>query len=240
MSLRATTILAVALLVAIAPAVSQADLASYSQDFEALVQGDSGALAADGWLVFGNVFDPAFNYLYGYGPFPAPNNAGAFCGIAAGEGGPTQGAQQLVVYSDYANTDHGIGNQIESNVFHEQVVGAANVGETWEFRFDAKRGDLVAPATAIAFIKTLDPNSGYAITNFITLDTSALGVTWGTYTLSLVIDGSLDGQILQFGFANTCTNYTPSGVLYDNINFDVMGSVSVDASSWARTKALYR
>ena len=45
----------------------QADLASYSQDFEGLNQADTGALAADGWLVFANVFDSGGGYLYRVG-----------------------------------------------------------------------------------------------------------------------------------------------------------------------------
>ena len=102
----------------------------YSQDFEALVPVD-GSLAADGWLFFGNVFDPGGGYLYGYGVFPAPNGTGGFCAIDAGQGGPAQGLQQLSVYSDYLNTDHGIGNLIESNVFQEQVIGIIERNKTF-------------------------------------------------------------------------------------------------------------
>ena len=55
------------------------------------------------------------------------------------------------------------------------------------------------------------------LTNFITLDTTSLPTTWGGYALSISIDPSLVGQILQIGFSNKATNYEPSGVLYDNI-----------------------
>ena len=81
--------------------------------------------------IFANVFAPGgVTYLYGYGVFPAPNSGPpfAFCTIAAGEGGPAQGAQQLVVFSDYNNVDHGVGNIIESNVFQEQTIDAGDVG----------------------------------------------------------------------------------------------------------------
>lgn len=37
--------------------------------------------------------------------------------------------------------------------------------------------------------------------------------------MSLFIDGSLDGQILQFGFATVASGFDPSGVLYDNVDF---------------------
>uniref|UniRef100_A0A832I489 Uncharacterized protein n=1 Tax=Eiseniibacteriota bacterium TaxID=2212470 RepID=A0A832I489_UNCEI len=239
MRLRATTALA-AVLLCLAPAASRADLASYTQNFEALVQADPAALANDNWKVFGNVFTPTFGYLYGYGVFPAPNGTPGFCSVAAGQGGPTQGAQQIVVYSDYNNGDHANGNLIEANVFQEQTVGAANVGQAWIFSFDAKLGDLVPPTTALAFIKTLNPAAGYATTNFLTLATHTLPTTWGTYSIAINIDASLVGQILQFGFASTATNYTPSGVLYDNISFQQDTPVSTRSTTWGRMKALYR
>jgi hypothetical protein len=209
----------------------------YAQDFEALPPVD-GSLAGDGWLVFGNVFDPGGGYLYGYGPFPAPNNIGNWCDIVTGQGGPPQGMQQLVMYSDYANGDHGVGNLIESNLFQEQVVPADAAG-TFCFQFDAKRGDIAGASTALAFIKTLDPNSGWALTNFITYDTTNLPVEWGTYTISLDVAG-LDGQVLQFGFLTVASNYEPSGNFYDNVMFYDCSPSPVEETTWGAVKALYQ
>jgi len=113
--------------------------------------------------VFGNVFSPDHSsYYYGYGPFPAPNPGGGFSAIVTGEGGGGQGAQQLNIYSDYNNGDHANGNLIEANVYHEQTIGAGDVGKTVVFMFDAKRGNLAPPTTAAAFIKALNPMAGYA------------------------------------------------------------------------------
>lgn len=236
---KVTTALAAAILL-VAPLASQAALTSYTQDFETLAQADPGALGADGWKVFGNVFSPDHTvYYYGYGPFPAPNNSGGFSGIDF-NADPGHALQNLVVISDYNNGDHAVGNQIEANVFQEQVVGAADVGNTWTFQFDAKLGNLAPPMTALAFIKTLNPAAGYAMTNFITVDMTAIPNTWGTYFCSIVIDASLDGQILQFGFANTGSNYTPSGVFYDNVSFKKEVVVPTTKSTWARVKAMYR
>jgi len=223
-------------------AAGYAQLSAYSQDFEGLVQADPNALGNDGWKIFANVFDGSWNYLYGYGTFPAPNNPGdpAFCLIASGEGGVPQGAQQLVVFSDYKNTDHGIGNIIEANVFQERTIGAGDVGTTWNFLFDAKKGDLGGASTALAFIKTLDPNNSFAQTNFITVDMTSIPATWGTYSLSIAIDNGLVGQILQFGFLSYASNYEPSGIFYDNINFAEEGTVAVEETTWSATKALYR
>jgi hypothetical protein len=237
--MRLPTTLLIASFLCLMPVAANADLASHNQDFEGLTQADPNALGAAGWLVFGNIFDPSFNYITGYGPFPAPNAPGAFCNIANGQGGPAQGNQQLVVVSDYNNVGHGVGNWIESNVFQEQTIGAPDVGSTWVFRFDAKLGDLVGPTTAVAFIKTLAPPT-YGLTNFITIDMTAIPATWGTYMMSIDIVPALEGQILQFGFANTTTNYTPSGVFYDNINFARQTPTRTQNTSWGRLKKLYR
>ena len=218
MKLRASAILVTAFL-CLLPTAGWCDLAPYNQDFEGLDQADTGALATDGWLVFGNVFNPDGSYVYGYGPYPAPNDGAAFSRIAADEGDAGQGAQHLVVFSDYNNGDHGIGRLIEANVFREQRVGIADVGTTWRFEFDARRGNIEGGTTALAFFKTLDPAAGYALTNFITIDMTAVPATWNRYSLSIFIDPGLVGQILQFGFLNTATNYEGSGIRYDNIGF---------------------
>jgi len=203
-------------LICLVPAASFA-LTPYSQDFEGLIQALPVALEIDGWLVFGNVSEADGTYVYGYGPFPAPNHPLAFCQIAAGEGGDDQGAQQLSVFSDYENGDHAVGRLIESNVFQEQVISLADVGQRWVFKFQAKMGNLEAPTTALAFIKTLDPSNNYALTNFLTVDTTTIPTTWGGHWIAIEIDASLEGQILQIGFANVASNYVSSGVFYDNI-----------------------
>ena len=209
----------------------------YSQDFEGLAP-TNGSLSGDGWLNYGNVFDPAFNWIGGYGPFGAVNNIGNWQDIVAGEGGPPQGAQQIVVYSDYANAEHGNGNWVESNLYQEWTVGTGASG-TWVFTFDAKLGNLEGSSTALAFIKTLDPGAGWAMTNFITQETTNTPVTWTGYTLSIDLAG-LDGQILQIGFSTTATNYQGCGVFYDNVNFGPEGSTATQDASWGGVKNLFR
>lgn len=239
---RATAFLTFAVLVLMISGAAHAQLTPYAQNFGGLGAADPGALGGDGWLVFGNVFGPGgAPYLYGYGPFAAPNSGPpyAFCTVAVGEGGPAQGAQQLSVFSDYNNADHGVGNLIESNVFQEQTVGAGDVGINWVFTFDAKRGDLAGASTALAFIKTLDPNAGWALTNFITADMTAIPTEWNTYSVSIVVDPGLVGQVFQFGFLNTATNYEPSGIVYDNINFAPDGVVKTETSSMGKVKSLF-
>jgi hypothetical protein len=235
MKRRASVILAAALIICAIPLVGLAQT-PYSQDFEGLPPVD-GSLAGDGWLIFGNVFFPDGSYNYGYGPFPAPNNIGNWQDIVTGEGGPDQGLQQIVVYSDYANGDHGLGYWIETNLFQEWIIDAGATG-TWTFTYDGKLGNIAGASTALAFIKTLDPNAGYALTNFITQDMTNTPVTWQGYSLSLDMTG-LGGQILQIGFSTTSTNYEPTGIFYDNVNF-FEAMTPVDETTWGAVKAMYR
>ena len=218
MRIRATAVITAAVLLVLIPAAGQAQfdpLAEYSQDFETLVQGDPAALSGDGWLVFGNVFSGVdMTWMYGYGAFPAPNHNLAFCQVTLLEGGDDQGLQQLSVFSDYENADHANGNWIESNVFQEWEVQAADVGAVWTFAFDAKLGNLELQSTALAFIKTLDKANGWALTNFITQDMTATPIDWQGYTVEITIDASLEGQVIQIGFNNTATLYEAS-VIYD-------------------------
>ena len=232
---RANAIFVIAVLFCMAPLAAHA-LTPYSQDFESLVKADTAALANDGWLVFGNVFFLDGSYNYGYGPFAAPNDGAAFCAIVDDQG---IGFQAMAVYSDYNNTAHPT-SIIESNVFQEQMVGAGDIGDTWTFDFQAKLGNLAGASTALAFIKTLDPNAGYAMTNFITADMTNISTDWGAYSLSIFVDAALDGQILQIGFMNTATNYEPSGVFYDEIEFYSDGTVDGEDESWGGVKTLFR
>ena len=201
--------------------------AEYTQDFESLDQASPFALSDDGWLIFGSVFDGNGNFKFGYGPFPAPNGFTGFSAIVTGEGGPDQGAQQLVVYNDYncCLPDHGHFNgtdRVTSSVFQQPFtqgnpISADDVGKTLRFSFDAKRGDIAGSSTALAFIQTLDPASFFQ-TNFVSVDMTNLPAdTWDRYSISLTIDAGLVDQLLEFGFLSTASAFEPSSVLYDNI-----------------------
>lgn len=225
-------ILAAALMLMAAASFAQTP---YLQDFESLSQTD-GQLSGDGWLVYGNIFDPAGNYLWGHGPWPAPNNIGNWCDIVVDEGGPDQEMQQLVMYSDYGNADHGVGNLIESNLFQEQILPAGCSG-TWTFTFDAKMGNLGGASTALAFIKILNPADWS--TTMYSVDMTSIPATWAPYSLSVDVTG-LDGMYLQFGFASTAANYEPCGIFYDNVAFTPDGTVATEDTSMGSIKAMYR
>jgi hypothetical protein len=227
MNIRARALVAIAALIGLIPAVSFAAIPEFTQDFEALDAGDPDALGNDGWLVYGNVFEAGTgNYLYGYGPFPAPNNpaAPAFSNIVLGEGGVEQGEQQLSVFSDYENAGaHSVGDLVEANVYKEYTIEASDVGKVCTFAFQTKKGALVPPSTAAAFIKTLDPGNGYITTNLVSVDLTGIGTEWDGYSLELTIDAGLVGQLFQVGFANTATNYDGSSIIYDNVTLSTDG-----------------
>jgi len=106
--------------------------------------------------------------------------------------------------------------------------------------FDAKMGNLEGATTAFAFIKTLDPGAGWATTNMPLVEMTNISDSWGSYSVSLMIDAGLVGQIFQFGFMNTASNWEGSGVYYDNVCLSTDGTVAVTASSWDNVKSLYR
>ena len=234
MRINAKALIALALLIGLLPTAGFA-LSPYSQNFDSLTQSDSAALSNVGWKVFANVFGPDWGYWYGYGAFPAPNGSGAFSNVGALDGG-----QQIVVFSDYNNANHNDGAHINSLVFQEQTVAAGDVGETWVFDFDGMHGDLAAASTAGAFIKTLNPAAGWAQTNYLTVDTTNIPASWGHYSISITIDASLVGQLLQFGFENWATLYQPSGMNYDNVWFHTNAPVPAEDASFGSVKALFR
>jgi len=214
------TLLSTLVAVSLTSIASAQIVTPYTQDFESLDQMDTMALANDGWLVFGGVYDNTQAWQYGYGAFPAPMGTGAFSDIDVMQGGPAQGAQQLSVYSDYLNAGvHGSpGWLVESNTFREWVVDASDVGKTFRFTFDVKRGDLdLANVTAHAFIKTID-NVTFNLSGAEIVATAGQPTTWSTVSIEMgPLDASQIGHFFQIGFLCTAGNYDPSGMFYDNL-----------------------
>jgi hypothetical protein len=219
MKIRTLAPLAIAFLLA-APLTSHAQLSAYSQNFETLAPAppfpdSDSALSDDGWRYFVNVYNPDGSYAYQYGPFPAPNSLAGISSV--GSFGSETGNQNMGVYSDYFNSSaHGSGQLVQTSVFQLQTIGSSDVGTTWNFQFDARRLNLVAPSTALAFIQTLDPSNGQT-SSTVTVDMSAVPDSWDTYVLPFNVTAAA-GQLLQFGFLNNATNYNASTIVYDNIS----------------------
>ncbi len=189
----------------------------FSDDFESYnlyvgptgYEGDIGG----GWIIFANVFGDypgCSQYWYGYGTFPAPNKDSGFSNITTGNTG-----QALNVFSDYDQADHGNSACIETSVFQERVFSAADAG-SYTFMFDAEvPAPLGVGVNTYGFIKLLDPNNGYSQDLFKEVST----VTAGSKSITVALDATADGKILQWGFSTTASNYADSARIYDNVSF---------------------
>jgi hypothetical protein len=224
------TTVALAVVVCFQPA-AHGQIAAFVENFESLDPDDSDALGNAGWLVAGNIYlNGVWQYTYnpcGVWPCPAPNDGGAFCQLATGEGGPDQGQIVLNTFNDYLNTDSHNNPEItiESNVYREWFIGADDLGQTWRLTFDFKASDKFGPAppsTASAFVKVLDFVGGtFDLLAFPQFDTTDAPITWGSGSIELTIDPAWEGQLIQIGFLNTSQEYSPTGIFYDNIVFDI-------------------
>ena len=190
---------------------------SFTDDFESYVSAPDVDPIGGGWLIFANVFEgfPACDpYLYGYGVFDAPNSNSAFSGIVTGSTG-----QALNVFSNYDDDQHANGNCLETSVFQERVFNAADAG-SYTFRF---RAEVPAPlgdgVNTFGFIKLLNPNTGFSLDLFEQVST----ISGGNKTITVNLDETADGKILQWGFSTVASNYLPSGRLYDNVAFTPTG-----------------
>jgi len=221
-------------------------LALYSQDFEppmdpaagdALILDTAAETPLGPWLFFANVFDGGGNLKFNFGPFGAPNATVSpsdtfISAVVTGEGDAPQGDQQLSVFSDYNCCDrdpitgelrqgHGNGTDlVEISVFQElNPIPNSLIGQRLTFSFDAKAGNIEGATTAVAYIQTLDPSTGFSQTNFVPVEMTSIPATWNRYEAVLdLTDPLLEGQILQIGFRSVASDFQGSGIFYDNVD----------------------
>lgn len=62
-------------------------------------------------------------------------------------------------------------------------------------------------------------------------NTTNLPESWDRYSIELEIIPELEGQLIQYGFANTAGNFAASGVLYDNVRVEPTAEYSQDFES---------
>lgn len=230
------------LAVAFAANRSTAALTSFSQDFESLDRTSESALADDGWLLFASGINgtPAFGN-FGAGPFVAPNNIVApsisVISDTVSGGAPPAGNQGLVFFSDYnsgLHTDPNDPRDLVLSLFQQQTISAADIGSTVTFSWlaDGNAAPPTGDATTEAFLLTLDPNAGFSATNDLAFETTLTADgALATNSLTLAItDEALVGQILQFGFRNTSSDFEGSAVDYDNVSFTVVTAIPEPSS----------
>lgn len=196
----------------------------YGDDFESypLFEGDASDLGG-GWLGYANVYGNypgCTDWWYPYGPFPAPN--GPFISnIVEGSTG-----KALNVFSDYNNGNHGDGACIETNVFQERTLSNLDIG-LYTYRFETQVPmELGVGVNTFGFVKLLDPNNSYSLDMYHTVSS----VTAGVKTITVTLDSSAVGKILQWGFTTIASNYEPSGRYYDNVTFATRGAGAFDGA----------
>lgn len=179
--------------------------------------GDEG-LIGGGWTAYATVFADwpgCSSFSYGYGAFATPNKDEGFSNITPGSSG-----QALNVFSDYANADHGNSRCLETSVFQERTLTAADA-DSYTFSFDTQINDsLGADVETFAFIKLLDPGAGFAQVSFDSVST----VSAGSKSISKTLLAADAGLILQWGFTTKASLFLPSGRVYDNALFAPTGS----------------
>ena len=225
-----TTLFCGGLLSAVMAPAGFGQLTNYSQDFEGLNAADPNALINDGWLLFASGINGSGSFTnFGAGPF-GPALGGQVVAISTFDAGgdPPAGTQGLVFFSDYDSGLHQDPNDprdLVLSLFQERVITAADIGTTVTFSWlaDGNAAPPTGDAIAEAFLITLDPNANFSATNNLSFDTTATldgALAANSLTLDLT-DPALVGQILQFGFRNTASDFEGSAVDYDNVNFVV-------------------
>lgn len=194
---------------------------SFSDNFESypIYQGEvPWSDIGGGWLLWADVygnFPGCTDWWYNYGGVLNAPNGPNISNIVAGATG-----KALNKFSDYANGNHGDSACIETNVYQERVITAGDLG-LYTFRFETQVPlELGENVNTIGFIKLLDPNNGYARDEYYTVSTA----TPGTKFLSIFLDSSSVGKVVQWGFTTQASNYLPSGRYYDNVTFAIKGS----------------
>jgi hypothetical protein len=207
---------------------------SYSNDFESYTTGDIAGFS------IGNIVNGGAGWFAGT---PAPGDYNNGYSAIVNEGGVAQGSQQISVFNDYnAWSPFGDGmSNVTIQAFVSTDVGAITadmVGNTYNFTFDAKLGNIEAPSQAEAFVKVLKSSdaSYIELANNVFDSDANLTTDWSGGSISLLVDAGMVGELLQLGFNNTATDYDPSAVYYDNLNFST--AVPVPAAAWLFGSAL--
>lgn len=223
-----------------ASAASSATL--YTQDFDAM---DVAGGSVPGFVI-GNR-----NYASGgewFDSAAAPNSNEKYSKIEAENGGV-----YLSTFSDYS-TDGPFGpgqwgGSTDASTYVYTDVGfviADQVGETVTFDFDARRTNLdLANASADAYLKLINPNTGWSETLVVNQAGSDVGTDWASYSVSFDVEASHVSQLIQVGFTNrassdgTQAGTASTGMNYDNlIVTSEVAAVPVPAAAWLFGSAL--
>lgn len=207
---------------------------NFSDDFESypIYEGGDPTDLGGGWTLFVN-YRVGFPWcafpLRGYGPLAAPNGPNV-SNIVAGSTG-----NALNTFSNYDDEQHDNHNCVVANVFQERIVSSSDTG-LYAYRFETQAPlELGEGVKTYGFVKLLDPND-FSVVVLKKISTA----TAGDKTITINLDTTTEGHILQWGFANVASNYLPSGRWYDNVTFSIKdfgefegGPIGVPVPFWA-------
>ena len=222
------------------PVSPSTPLAPFCSDFEDLVPGAVYTPIGDGWLFFHTNVPTLPETSYGgdapQGPqisnlADADGDPGKSLGQTNTMGNPIDpaggGNKYLNIYNDYNNSLHASGTPLTNRVYQERSFTGADaaLGETWTFSFDYAGAEAPffpgasGSSTTAAYIRVFD--GAFNILAEETFDTtSATSLVFAPGSVSITFDpGWIAGGLVQFGFTSTATNYEPSGIYYDNVDF---------------------
>jgi len=222
-----------------ASAASSATL--FTQDFDAM---DISGASVPGFVIGNRNYDGG----EWFESAAAPNSNEKYSKLEAGNGGT-----YLSTFSDYSSDGpfgpgQWGGSTDASTYVYTDVgnVSSDQVGETVTFDFEARRTNLdLANATADAYLKLINPNTGWSETLVVNQAGSDVGTDWGSYSVSFDVEASHVGQLIQVGFTNrassdgTQAGTASTGMNYDNlIVTSEVAAVPVPAAAWLFGSAL--
>lgn len=166
-------------------------------------QNTINASASFGWIGYMNVFDTSNNYQWG-----------SSWGVSDLKTEINTGNNSITLkpnYNTYNATDaywsdgSGNGNKIlEATTYYEP--GSTYNGQNLTFTGNVTSNNLSSQYTAVAFIKALDPNNGYATVynNFVTIPSS------GVFSINAPSASLGTGLLIQVGFTVRGLNANPA------------------------------
>ena len=157
---------------------------------------------------------------YANGDYNYPLSGAQVAGLETG----SNGSSVLNTYTDYDNRALQVTGCITANIMREYTIQAGDEGD-YEFKFtNLFPNDLANKASsANAFIKLIDPSNSYADALNGTKVVDMTG-SEADRTITVTIDTSNVGMILQYGFSNNSSNDDPTGMYYDDVCFGSAGS----------------
>ena len=209
----------------------------YEQDFEAMVPGDppqpcrTRCPTMDGWSARTCSTDGT-TFMYDYFAFSAPTRwRRILCSRCRGRWSRTR-CTTTVDLQRLQQRGHEVSRIDRSHRIPERTIVASDARDDPHVPVRCEGRQHRGRVDRVGVRQDHRSKRGFATTNNVTQDTTNLPTSWGTFTITLLVDPALVGQILQYGFRPGRRTSKASGNFYDNISLCTEapgGGCSVDA-----------